>query len=56
MINICGKERMEAELSNEVNFNAGTRAGVATSMGRSAGYMTVHSCPSLGEDDLTLIF
>lgn len=30
-INICRKERMEAEMSKEVNFNAGTRASVASS-------------------------
>lgn len=47
---------MEAELRKEVNFNADTRVGVASSVGRSTGYMTIHSCPCLGEDGLTLIF
>lgn len=47
---------MKAELCKEVNFNADPRAGVASSMGRSGGYMSIHSCPCLGKDSLTLVF
>lgn len=55
-INTCGKEGVEAEVSkDEVNFNAGPRAGAARSMEKSGGYWTLYSCLFWGKDCQTLI-